>query len=79
VTIETHHGSPMMGYLVSGAVEKNLEGIELNPSTLFEIPPQTNFVNASDEALTIFDGKIYTFLKIMERRKIHNLWRMFLI
>lgn len=63
VTIETHHGSPMMGYLVSGAVEKNLERIELNPSTLFEIPPQTNFVNASDEALTIFDGRIYTFFE----------------
>ncbi len=63
MTVETHNGNPMMGYLVSGTGEKNLERIELNPSTLLEIPPQTNFMNASDEALTIYDSKIYTFFE----------------
>jgi len=63
MTIETHNGNPMMGYLVAGSYDAVLQQISLDPQTLVELPPQTSFLNASDEALTIFDDRIYTFFE----------------
>jgi len=63
MTIETHNGNPMMGYLVAGSYDAALQQISLDPQTLVELPPQTNFLNASDEALTIYDDRIYTFFE----------------
>ncbi|MFZ3070725.1 MAG: hypothetical protein WA110_06355 [Anaerolineaceae bacterium] len=61
LTIETRNGNPMMGYLVRGLVAS--DKITLDPESLVELPSQANFSNASDEAVTIFDGKIYTFFE----------------
>lgn len=63
MTIETHNGNPMMGYLVAGSYDAALQQISLDPQTLVELPPQTSFLNASDEALTIYDDRIYTFFE----------------
>ena len=63
MTIETHNGNPMMGYLVAGSYDAALQQISLDPQTLVELPPQTNFLNASDEALTIYNDRIYTFFE----------------
>ncbi len=63
LTIETRDGNPMMGYLVSGAVNGDLESVTLDPTSIIELPPQADFSNASDEAITIFDGKIYTIFE----------------
>ena len=63
MTIETHNGNPMMGYLVAGSYDAALQQISLDPQTLVELPPQTNFLNASDEALTIYDDRIFTFFE----------------
>jgi hypothetical protein len=63
MTIETHNGNPMMGYLVAGSYDAVLQQISLDPQTLVELPPQTSFLNASDEALTIYDDHIYTFFE----------------
>jgi len=63
MTIETHNGNPMMGYLVAGSFDELSKQISLNPQTLVELPPQTSFLNASDEALTIYADRIYTFFE----------------
>ena len=63
MTIETHNGNPMMGYLVAGSFDELSKQISLNPQTLVELPPQTSFLNASEEALTIFGDRIYTFFE----------------
>ena len=63
MTIETHNGNPMMGYLVAGSYDAALQQISLDPQTLVELSPQTSFLNASDEALTIYDDRIYTFFE----------------
>ena len=63
MTIETHNGNPMMGYLVTGSFDELSKQISLNPQTLIELPPQTSFLNASDEALTIYNNRIYTFFE----------------
>ena len=63
MTIETHTGDPMMGYLVAGSFDELSKQISLNPQTLVELLPQTSFLNASDEALTIYNSRIYTFFE----------------
>lgn len=63
LTIETHSGSPMMGYFVRGQVVGDLKKIVLEPETLIELPPQTSFENASNEAIAIFQGKVYTLFE----------------
>jgi len=63
MTIETHNGNPMMGYLVAGSYDAALQQISLNPQTLVELPPRTSFLNASDEALTSYNSRIYTFFE----------------
>jgi len=63
VTIETSGGSPMMGYLVSGVVDKERESIRLDPGRIVPLAPQTDFRNASDESLILTDGLIFTFFE----------------
>jgi hypothetical protein len=63
MTIETHNGNPMMGYLVSGSFDEMTQQISLDPQSLVGLPPQARFLNASDETLTIHEGRIYTFFE----------------
>lgn len=63
MTIETSGGSPMMGYLVSGAVDYEHQAIRLDAGTIVPLVPQTEFRNASDEALVIENSAIYTFFE----------------
>ena len=63
MTIESRSGSPMMGYLVRGTVSGAIEQITLDADTLVPLDPQTSFSNASDEAVTLFNGMVYTFFE----------------
>ena len=63
MTIESRSGSPMMGYLVRGTVSGAIERITLDADTLVPLDPQTSFSNASDEAITLFNGMVYTFFE----------------
>lgn len=63
MTIESRSGSPMMGYLVRGTVSGAIEQITLDADTLVPLVPQTSFSNASDEAITLFNGMVYTFFE----------------
>lgn len=63
MTIESRSGSPMVGYLVRGTVSGAIEQITLDADTLVPLDPQTSFSNASDEAITLFNGMVYTFFE----------------
>ncbi len=63
LTVETRNGSPMMGYLVQGNVQDNLDGIRLNGDNMVEVTPQASFQNATDESILAFDGNIYTIFE----------------
>ena len=63
MTIESRSGSPMLGYLVRGTVSGAIEQITLDADTLVRLDPQTSFSNASDEAITLFNGMVYTFFE----------------
>ena len=63
MTIESRSGSPMLGYLVRGTVSGAIEQITLDADTLVPLDPQTSFSNASDEAITLFNGMVYTFFE----------------
>lgn len=58
LTIETHGGDPMMGYLIRGEVNGDLERITLEPDSLVELPPLTHEQNATFEALTSWNDKL---------------------
>lgn len=60
VTIEAHSGYAMVGYLVSGTVAPDLSQVELESSTLVQIPAQSDISNASDETLLIADDRVMT-------------------
>jgi hypothetical protein len=59
LTIESHGGDPMMGYLIQGEVEGELESISIDPESLVELVPLSSAQNATFEAITIWNGKIY--------------------
>jgi hypothetical protein len=58
LTIEA--SNPMRGYLVTGKLDPDLMSITMNPN-MVEIPPQAKIDNFADEALALFEDKIYTF------------------
>ncbi len=59
LTIESHSGNPMMGYLIKGEVTGELESIALYPETLVELKPFTNVSNATFEAMTYWNSSLY--------------------
>jgi len=63
LTVEAHEGPDMLGYVVRGKVLHDSEPftLDIDFATLQKIEPQADLSNFSDEALTIFQGKIYTF------------------
>ncbi|MEL7625769.1 MAG: hypothetical protein AAGU15_02815 [Anaerolineaceae bacterium] len=64
LTIETHGGNPMKAFIIRGEVQKTddrIVEINLEKSTLLELPTQNNNHNASYEALTSDGVYIYAF------------------
>jgi hypothetical protein len=59
LTVESHGGNPMMGYLIKGVVEGELESITLDPNSLVELEPLSSAENATFEAITYWDGNLY--------------------
>jgi len=59
LTVESHGGNPMMGYLIKGVVEGELESITLDPISLVELEPLSSAENATFEAITYWDGNLY--------------------
>ena len=59
LTIESRAGNPMMGYLISGEVQGELESITLDPESLVQLVPFSSERNATFEAMTYWNGKLY--------------------
>jgi len=59
LTVESHGGNPMMGYLIKGVVEGELESVTLDPNSLVELEPLSSAENATFEAITYWDGNLY--------------------
>jgi len=59
LTVESHGGNPMMGYLMRGEVEGELESIRLDPESLVELEPLSSADNATFEAMTFWNGNLY--------------------
>ena len=59
LTIESHGGKPMMGYLIKGEVTGELESITLDPASLVELEPLSGAENATFEAMTYWNENIY--------------------
>ncbi len=63
LTIEAREGLNMMGYLVKGEVQGNLNEIHLDMNSLTRNPPQQEQSNRSDEAILIADDLLLTFFE----------------
>ena len=59
LTIESRAGNPMMGYLVRGEVQGELESVTLDPESLVEIVPFSSERNATFEAMTYWNENFY--------------------
>lgn len=59
LTIESRAGSPMMGYLIRGEVQGELESITLDINSLTDLVPFSSESNATFEAMTYWNGKLY--------------------
>lgn len=59
LTIESRAGNPMMGYLIRGEVQGELESITLDPESLVELVPFSSERNATFEAMTYWNENFY--------------------
>ena len=59
LTIESRAGNPMMGYLIRGEVQGELESITLDPESLVQLEPFSSEQNATFEAMTYWNGNLY--------------------
>jgi hypothetical protein len=59
LTVESHGGNPMMGYLIKGVVKGELESVTLDPNSLVELETLSSAENATFEAITYWDGSLY--------------------
>ncbi len=60
LTVEARH-SGMSGYLLQGTIAPDLSEVRLDNSQMAEILPQAALENMSDEAMIIYDRRIYSF------------------
>lgn len=63
LTIETHVGlwQSMMGYLVRGKISPDLTSIVIDTENRVELPPLSNLMNLSHEALLVFGNEVIAF------------------
>jgi len=59
LTIESRAGNPMMGYLIKGDVKGEFESITLDPESLVALEPFSSERNATFEAMTSWNDKLY--------------------
>jgi hypothetical protein len=64
LTIETHSGVPMMGFLSTALISPDLSQLTLDKSTLVAIPPQTLIPNYSEEAVFISGDKAISIYEV---------------
>ena len=69
LTIESRAGDPMMGYLIRGVVNGDLESIILDVNSLVELRPFSSEVNATFEGMTYWNGSLYV---MYEHNSIRN-------
>lgn len=63
LTIEAREGLKMIGYLVKGEVQGNLNEIHLELDSLTKNPPQQEQSNRTDEAILIAEDQLLTFFE----------------
>lgn len=61
LAIESNPGGRMQGYIISGTIDPNLSGIELDPASMKAIDPQANLSNLTDEAILVTADEVLTF------------------
>ncbi len=61
LTIESESKTGMMGYLVSGEIQPELNLLQLGSVDLREIHPQADLDNYTDESILILDDQLITF------------------
>ena len=59
LTVESRAGNPMMGYVIRGEVQGELESITLDPESLVELVPFSSVRNATFEAMTYWNENLY--------------------
>ena len=69
LTIESRAGDPMMGYLIRGVVNGDLESITLDVNSLVELRPFSSELNATFEGMTYWNGSLYV---MYEHNSIRN-------
>ena len=67
--IESRAGDPMMGYLIRGVVNGDLESITLDVNSLVELRPFSSELNATFEGMTYWNGSLYV---MYEHNSIRN-------
>ncbi|MCJ7693930.1 MAG: hypothetical protein MUO40_00740 [Anaerolineaceae bacterium] len=72
ITVETKPGVSMKGFVFKGEVKDNLSLMTILPETFQEIRPQANYPNASDEAILVFNERVYTFYEDYGKNKNNN-------
>lgn len=68
LTSEARGSQGMMGYLVAGQISPDLSQARLEAESLVENVPQLNRDNHSDEALLVFNDRIYTLYELNGRQ-----------
>jgi hypothetical protein len=61
LTIEARLDGVMQGYLISGSIKSDMSEIILEPESLTETPLPLDLDNMSNEALIVFDDRLYVF------------------
>lgn len=69
MTIESRAGDPMMGYLIRGVVNGDLESITLDVNSIVELRPFSSELNATFEGMTYWNGSLYV---MYEHNSIRN-------
>jgi hypothetical protein len=64
LTIEIRHRHRMGGYLVKGRMAPDMSELRIDPRVIQVLPTQSKLYNISDEALVIFNRRIYTIHEI---------------
>jgi len=70
MTIESRAGDPMMGYLIRGVVNGDLESITLDVNSIVELRPLSSELNATFEGMTYWNGSLYVMYEHNSMRNV---------
>lgn len=68
--IESRAGDPMMGYLIRGVVNGDLESITLDVNSIVELRPFSSELNATFEGMTYWNGSLYVMYEHNSMRNV---------